>query len=354
MHSPLRTGAGKPSIKLNLQRFAKTQGLDLNAAMSGSSSDSPAQMLTYLNAASDSNDRVGAQDDGGVAIPGYHVVLDLFEGHGGAAPADQRAAVPRASPREVQLLGSHTMPIDVWIDSSGLVRRERLGIPLEGPVDPGRRLEITMTIDLFDFGFPVHVKAPPAGAVLDRPRRRPRLPGRRRSHGLGHFRSWSTRTTSRADAARSATSTRHGGISARAGSHDVGVSRIRVEPGAWSTPAHVEHGEEEIFYVLGGSGLSWQDEGPGQPPTTRSARATASSTSPSASCTRSARGPTASTSWRSASGRSGRGAWLPRAGMAWVGVTWTNVGEEPSPWEREAAAGSPDLPADVSRRPATS
>lgn len=43
-----------------------------------------------------------------------------------------------------------------------------------------------------------------------------------------------------------------------AGSQAVGVRRIEVPPGGWSTPAH-EHGqEEEIFYVLAGSGLVWQ------------------------------------------------------------------------------------------------
>jgi uncharacterized cupin superfamily protein len=43
-----------------------------------------------------------------------------------------------------------------------------------------------------------------------------------------------------------------------AGCETVGVRRIQVEPGGWSTPAH-EHGRsEEIFYVLAGSGLSWQ------------------------------------------------------------------------------------------------
>lgn len=43
-----------------------------------------------------------------------------------------------------------------------------------------------------------------------------------------------------------------------AGSEKIGVRRIQVEPGGWSTPAH-EHGvSEEIFYVLGGTGVSWQ------------------------------------------------------------------------------------------------
>jgi uncharacterized cupin superfamily protein len=39
----------------------------------------------------------------------------------------------------------------------------------------------------------------------------------------------------------------------------VGVHRIQVPAGGWSTPAH-EHGrEEEIFYLLDGRGVSWQD-----------------------------------------------------------------------------------------------
>jgi uncharacterized cupin superfamily protein len=42
-----------------------------------------------------------------------------------------------------------------------------------------------------------------------------------------------------------------------AGCRGVGVRRIEVREGAWSTPAH-EHGRsEEIFYVLAGRGLSW-------------------------------------------------------------------------------------------------
>jgi uncharacterized cupin superfamily protein len=44
-----------------------------------------------------------------------------------------------------------------------------------------------------------------------------------------------------------------------AGCVGVGVRRIEVAPDGWSTPAH-EHGlEEEIFFVLGGSGVSWQN-----------------------------------------------------------------------------------------------
>jgi uncharacterized cupin superfamily protein len=44
-----------------------------------------------------------------------------------------------------------------------------------------------------------------------------------------------------------------------AGTRSVGVNRIEVDAGCWSGPAHAELDAEEIFFVLGGSGLSWRD-----------------------------------------------------------------------------------------------
>jgi uncharacterized cupin superfamily protein len=60
-----------------------------------------------------------------------------------------------------------------------------------------------------------------------------------REYDLGHLRSrWSF-------------------LGEAAGSVSVGLRRIEVAPGAWSTPAH-DHGRaEEIFYVLAGGGVSW-------------------------------------------------------------------------------------------------
>jgi uncharacterized cupin superfamily protein len=43
------------------------------------------------------------------------------------------------------------------------------------------------------------------------------------------------------------------------GSDRVGLSRIAIQPGRRSTPAHIHGAEEEIFHVLSGTGLLWQD-----------------------------------------------------------------------------------------------
>jgi uncharacterized cupin superfamily protein len=48
-------------------------------------------------------------------------------------------------------------------------------------------------------------------------------------------------------------------LGSASGSDRIGLNRIRIEPGRRSTPAHVHGAEEEIFYVLDGWGLLWQD-----------------------------------------------------------------------------------------------
>ena len=45
-----------------------------------------------------------------------------------------------------------------------------------------------------------------------------------------------------------------------AGTVRLGVNRVRVDPERLSTPPHSHGASEELVYVLGGSGLSWQDE----------------------------------------------------------------------------------------------
>src|SRR4051812_38334325 len=46
-----------------------------------------------------------------------------------------------------------------------------------------------------------------------------------------------------------------------AGCDRIGLRRIRISAGKQSTPVHAHFGEEEIFYVLRGSGVSWQEGG---------------------------------------------------------------------------------------------
>ena len=134
-------------------------------------------------------------------------------------------------------------------------------------------------------------------------------------------------------------------------SQSVGVKRIEVDPGMWSTPLHLEGAEEEIFYVLAGSGVSVQSDGDD----TLAYEVRASD------CLVHLPLENAHTLQAGDDGidvlafgqrvYAGGVTWLPRAGVAWLGVTWAPVGvEEDHPWTREAAAGPPEV-AETSPRP---
>jgi uncharacterized cupin superfamily protein len=45
-----------------------------------------------------------------------------------------------------------------------------------------------------------------------------------------------------------------------AGTHGVGLNRVRVAPGKLPTPPHSHGASEELYFVLAGSGLAWQDD----------------------------------------------------------------------------------------------
>jgi uncharacterized cupin superfamily protein len=122
-----------------------------------------------------------------------------------------------------------------------------------------------------------------------------------------------------------------------AGTRTVGLTRIQVEAGRWSTPAHIELDEEEIYFVLGGTGLLWQG---GQTFEVRAGDCVVERVAEEPHTFRGGDGgldvlafgqrtnPTATL--------------LPRARVLRMGPT-VDVSSGPHPWEREAAAGEPEL-----------
>jgi len=129
-----------------------------------------------------------------------------------------------------------------------------------------------------------------------------------------------------------------------AGSVSVGLKRIVVDAGKWSTPAHVEGAEEEIFVVLGGSGLSWQD---GEAFEIRERDVLVHLPEEHAHTLRA--GPDGLDVLAYGQRKAQGNTVLPRAGVAWMQPSWVDVGGQ-HPWEREAAAGEPEV-GEISPRP---
>jgi uncharacterized cupin superfamily protein len=126
----------------------------------------------------------------------------------------------------------------------------------------------------------------------------------------------------------------------------VGLRRIEIADGHFSTPAHEHGADEEIFFVLGGEGLLWQ------------AGETYAIGTGDCIVHRPKRGPHTL--------RGGKGGLdvlvfgqrrdasltaLPRAGIAWSFPRWVELGDGDSPFAREAAAGPPECPPPQAERP---
>jgi uncharacterized cupin superfamily protein len=130
-----------------------------------------------------------------------------------------------------------------------------------------------------------------------------------------------------------------------AGSVELGMRRIRIEPGWFATPLHVHAHDEETFFVLDGSGLSVQDD------RTYAVR--------SGDCIVHGEGKEAHTLRAGdegldvlvfgASRERSSGARLPRVGMTWSARSWFETGAGKSPFEREAELGPPETPESADR-----
>jgi uncharacterized cupin superfamily protein len=125
-----------------------------------------------------------------------------------------------------------------------------------------------------------------------------------------------------------------------------GLQRIQIEPGKWATPAHAELVEEEIFYVLGGSGLAWLD---GQAYEVAAGDCMVYNAAEEAHTHKA--GPEGLDVLAFGMRAYHAGTLLPRAGMVRLDPAWVDASTDPRhPWEREVAAGEPEV-GDISPRP---
>jgi hypothetical protein len=162
MHAPAlaqQLPGAKQWLKLDVEAVAKSRKVDLGQFRQLTQSD-PTQMLAYLRAASGKIERVGTDQVRGVQTTHYRAEVDLDK-VADQAPANLREGFRTSIQSLERGLGTHTIPVDVWVDKDDLVRRleEHLPVTSGGKVD--------FAVDFYDFGTPVSITPPPAGQTLD-------------------------------------------------------------------------------------------------------------------------------------------------------------------------------------------
>lgn len=150
--SQLGLPANKQWVKVDLAQLAQQRGIDLSSL--ANTSPTPTSALSYLRGSGKVRE-VGKESVEGAETTHYKVVVDLEK-----AVARSDAATRESLRRVIKASGAKTLPIDVWVDGKGYVRRVQYAQRASGQA-------VKVTMDLHDYGKPVTVKPPPSDTVID-------------------------------------------------------------------------------------------------------------------------------------------------------------------------------------------
>ena len=171
MNMPFLAGRlpeGKTWMKLDIAKAAQAAGIDPSQIPSLNQTD-PTQFLEYLRASSGGVTTVGRESVDGTLTTHYRATLQLSSILDRLPSGEQAAARPALE----KLGDGGSIPVDVWVDSQGRVRRMQLSIGTSlpagtaGGVAGAAGVGGTTTIDFTNYGPVPPIVPPPAGEVFD-------------------------------------------------------------------------------------------------------------------------------------------------------------------------------------------
>jgi hypothetical protein len=147
---------GKQWLKIDMQKAAQAEGIDMSSMLGGSAGDDLAQ----LRATSGDVQKVGEEQVAGVDTTHYRATVDFDK----AAANAKDDATAKSYRRLAQLVGSQTIPVDVWVDGDDHVRKldERFSM-----TTGGKQADMEMSMTFVDFGQQVDVQLPADSDTVD-------------------------------------------------------------------------------------------------------------------------------------------------------------------------------------------
>ena len=141
-------------VKLDVEKMAKKQGVDLGAIMNANQAD-PSQSLRMLTASSDAR-VTGSERIRGVQTTHYAFNIDF----------KKLAHDNKALKKLTEAMGSVSAPAEAWIDGQGRVRRLVVKMTMGG-AQLATPMTMTMTEELYDFGVRTNITPPSDDLVVD-------------------------------------------------------------------------------------------------------------------------------------------------------------------------------------------
>ncbi|OFW72629.1 MAG: hypothetical protein A2Y55_11005 [Actinobacteria bacterium RBG_16_68_12] len=156
----------KPWLKFDLRSAGRDLGIDLESLLELGRQNDPLQTLDYLRAAG-SVEELGREKVRGVDTTHYRSEIDyaryadLVEHENPEAARAIRALLEQTG-------GALVVPMEIWIDEEGLVRRQALELELAIPSGAGSApTRMTQTMEFYDFDAPVDIRVPPPDEVAN-------------------------------------------------------------------------------------------------------------------------------------------------------------------------------------------
>src|SRR5664280_911872 len=142
-------------------RGKQAVGLDPGSLTSGGTN--PAQYLQYLKDAGGSSTDVGHEAVRGVATTHYEGKIDLLKA-AEAQPGSNRAQLRAAFDKLIAETGLRSLPVGVWADGHGLVRKVSLALSVAAS---GQQVKAAIQSEYYDFGSTPSISLPADSEVFD-------------------------------------------------------------------------------------------------------------------------------------------------------------------------------------------
>lgn len=153
---------GKSWLHLDLAAAGKKLGIG-DPTQFGTSD--PSETLSDLEATSDRVERVGTEEVRGVSTTHYSATIELRK-LPAVVPAAKRASARRKADKLIEVTGTDSYPVDVWIDKHHLVRRVQVSLKMKIPPQEAS-MHMDLTTEMYDFGPKPKAKRPPASETVD-------------------------------------------------------------------------------------------------------------------------------------------------------------------------------------------
>jgi len=154
---------GKSWIRSD-SRAAAGQGFDVSQFDQFTSND-PRELLAFLRGVSGEIETVGSEALRGTQTTHYRTMIDPLE-YAKLVPPDKQQELQSLVEQMATQAGLGEIPVDVWLDESGLVRKLTMVFSATQP-GTSEQSDVSMTFELYDYGDRVDIDLPPASEVVD-------------------------------------------------------------------------------------------------------------------------------------------------------------------------------------------